>query len=91
NYSFASQILKLPEIVVSHADDAQYFYKTDDGIPLPEPGSKDLMFSQNVIKLWVSFIKTGSPTTVYPNAHKWERFSPEKRSTLMLDLPAERS
>ncbi|CAG7690771.1 unnamed protein product, partial [Allacma fusca] len=88
NYSNVFQFLGLREVAVSHGHDTQFFYKTPDA-PLPEPGSDRLRFSENVIKLWTSFIKTGVPTDVYPNVHTWENFNPQHPSTLILDLPAE--
>lgn len=42
---------------VAHGDDIQYFF---DGIwSKPLSKSKDIEFSQNIIKLWASFAETG--------------------------------
>jgi carboxylesterase type B len=89
NYGLASQLFQLPEIAVSHADDIQYFYKSFDAIPPPEHESDRLRFSEMLIKLWVSFIKSGTPIDVLPNVEAWHSFTPKHPSTLILDFPAE--
>ncbi|CAG7723141.1 unnamed protein product [Allacma fusca] len=89
NYSIASVIFKLPNVVVSHGHDLRFFYKSYHVVPLPEAGTDSLTFSEHLIKLWVSFIKSGKPSDVYPNVEEWVPFTSEKPSTLVLDLPAE--
>ncbi|CAG7726186.1 unnamed protein product [Allacma fusca] len=89
NYSLATALFNLPNLVVSHGHDAQFLYKNYPIVPLPEVGSDRLRFSEHLIKLWVSFIKSGKPSDVYPNVKEWIPFTSQNPSTLLLDLPAE--
>jgi carboxylesterase type B len=57
---------------VTHSDDLAYLF--DGQAPDLRPGP-DLKFSRRLVKLWVSFAKTGKPVATWGKEKNWEPIS----------------
>ncbi|OXA59087.1 Venom carboxylesterase-6 [Folsomia candida] len=63
----------IPKFGVAHGDDLQYIFPLSPRFPFLPRDTEQGQFSQRVVKLWVSFVKTGRPSTKF-----WSTSAPSK-------------
>ncbi|CAG7827463.1 unnamed protein product [Allacma fusca] len=90
NFSTFQRASEMSELVVTHGDDEPYLFKLHPSSPEPENDSDRLRFSQKLVKLWTSFVKTGKPTDLWSYVTTWDTFTVEEPSTLNLNTHTEK-
>jgi len=74
----------LPGLGACHVLEIGFVFGTHDAV-FCGTGPKVDQLSRNIQDAWIAFARTGDPS--HPGIPKWEQYTVDKRSTMILDVP----